>query len=346
VKKEGVLYKQREHFRGWLPRYFTLDSHFLHYYLDRGDVLPRKSLQICKGVIVTTDVVAKVSNGIAYYAFTISHPQSASEYKLSTTSLSESCVWVQCIQEVIDESGGVFESEKDKRRSTGVNKNNSRSSSPPETKRSIKIKKQSEGTIPVAEVPPEPDDPDDPPTAPYRRKAVLAGLSESLSAKVEAAAEKLLQYTYSTDWLPMFEKRGVIATRMAGSGVVCVRGETLLPYTIPEIYGYVCRAENRKSLDAQMDVYTRVKWFSPHTGVEHILFKPVWPTAPRDFVNVTHWRLLRDGTFITLGFSERIEMCPEQEGVVRGSLLIGGYVMQHVPGGTKISIVVQVCISL
>ena len=141
----------------------------------------------------------------------------------------------------------------------------------------------------------------------------------------------------------MFEKPGVVATRKAGSGgAICVRGETTLPYTIPEIYATIASAKARMALDHQLETYERKQWFSHHTGVEYLRFKPVWPTAARDFCNLTHWRLLQDGTFITFGFSAPFpDLCPQTSGLVRADLIIGGYVMRPVSGGTRVHIIVQ-----
>ena len=49
------------------------------------------------------------------------------------------------------------------------------------------------------------------------------------------------------------------------------------------------------------------------------------------------------GTMVTLGLSEKFpDLCPEQSGFVRACLLLGGYVFKPVPGGTLMTIVVQV----
>jgi hypothetical protein len=44
--KQGVLYKQRNHFKGWRSRWFALDEQFLHYYLEKEDMASRNSIQI------------------------------------------------------------------------------------------------------------------------------------------------------------------------------------------------------------------------------------------------------------------------------------------------------------
>ena len=46
VLKEGILYKQRNHFKGWRRRWFALDDQFLHYYLEKEDMASRNSIQI------------------------------------------------------------------------------------------------------------------------------------------------------------------------------------------------------------------------------------------------------------------------------------------------------------
>lgn len=333
IIKEGILYKQRDHLRGWLPRYFTLDQNFLHYYLSKDDIIPRNSFQICKGMIVITDVVAKVSNGVTYYPFTITHPNTSKEYHLSSIHLSESIAWAKAIQALAN--GETISSR-------------SSISSISQTSHEIS-KKLSKDTLvtPADPILIEENLEELHDTDPLQKSLTLANLSDELIVRIEKLIEKILSFTLNCneEWIPMFERNGVIGMKRPGSGLICVRGETILPYTIPEIYGLISMPDKRKELDPQLDTYTRMKEFSYHTGTEHLLFRAVWPTAPRDFCNITHWRLLKNGTFITIGFGDHIPECPEQDGVVRGNLLIGGYVMQPVKGGTRIFIVVQVIIS-
>lgn len=175
--------------------------------------------------------------------------------------------------------------------------------------------------------------------------STLSELNKILKDKIELNILKLLKLTiYSKiNWNYLWEKNDIIATKCFESNLICVRGETILPYTIIEIFNLLSRADCRKDMDSLIDQNQRLKWFSPHTGVERLVYKPVWPTDPRDFSNITHWRLLEDGTLILLAFSHPFEdLCPEQGNYVRGNLLLGGYVMKHVRGGTKVYLVVQV----
>jgi hypothetical protein len=172
-----------------------------------------------------------------------------------------------------------------------------------------------------------------------------SAVPQQFASKVEQNVQNLLHNATddSNDWVIMFEKSGVKASRKNGNAAILVRGVTVFPYTIPEIFEVA--AQKRKEMDSQMAEYTRLKWFSEQTGLEYMKFKPVWPTAARDFCNLTHWRLLDDGTFINMGFSEKFDsLCPEDpnSGLVRAELILGGHVMKPVVGGTQITVVVQV----
>ena len=144
------------------------------------------------------------------------------------------------------------------------------------------------------------------------------------------------------EWEVMFEKTGLVASsRKSSTGAMCVKGVLSMPYTVAEIFEVV--NQKRKELDSQLDVYRRLKWWNEHTGVEYMRFKAQWPTTARDFCNVSQWRLLDNGTLLQFGFSEKFDsLCPEEVGVVRADLILGGYVMRPVQGGTEVSVVVQV----
>lgn len=322
--KEGILYKQRDVVKKWIPRYFKLDKNFLHYYLHKSDVIPRKTLQITKDVKIILDPVSRVVNGTAYYPFIISSPKSSVVYRLSSYHLEEANEWVRILKDIANAE---------------IIRNSFSGSTPC-------IEKPVVSTSPEKveiDLPVENEGPEDESERCLHKAAVIQNLSPQMIEKITQCVDAVLDLSFGSpdEWSILFEKKGVIGSRKIGSGIICVRGETIMPYTIPEIYGIISRPERRKQLDSMLEVYSRIKWFSHHTGVEYLQSKGVWPTAPRDFSNISHWRLLKDGTFITLGYGENIDECPEKDGIVRGNLLIGGYVMQHVPGGTRVFIVVQ-----
>lgn len=176
--------------------------------------------------------------------------------------------------------------------------------------------------------------------------SVESDLPKEIEHEIEMHVLKLMNLTFNnntTQWVSLWNKQDIFASKYYENGLTYVRGETLLPYTINEIFQLLSRSDCRRDMDTLIAQTQRLKWYSPHTGVERLVYKPVWPTDPRDFSNITHWRLLEDGTLVLLAFSYPLkDICPEQPPFVRGRLHLGGYALKHVPGGTKLYLVVQV----
>ncbi len=58
------------------------------------------------------------------------------------------------------------------------------------------------------------------------------------------------------------------------------------------------------------------------------MFKAIWPTAPRDFLALTTWREMDDGSILVTTRSAPDTLCPQQGSFVRGFLHISGYWIQ------------------
>jgi hypothetical protein len=91
-------------------------------------------------------------------------------------------------------------------------------------------------------------------------------------------------------WTPMSHKRDIRAysrTNGPTGPAFYIKGETILPYTVPEIFAAYFNPANRPAIDSQMASYTRLKWLGRHTGMEQMQFKGQWPTTARDACNMT-----------------------------------------------------------
>lgn len=304
--KSGFLLKERETLKGWRPRYFTLNQDFLHYFLNKDDISPRNSLQIDASVIVTlesSDIVTTDSSGNTLFPFVIKHPSSSILFRLASRTLIEATLWVKSIQTVIE-----------KHRNQEPQAENS----------------ECQHTAADDE----------------RHLTPLGNLSSSHQKDLEIAIESLLNFTVNSkhQWNPLYHTDGITAVRTSDvDGVSVIRGESTLNYTIPEIFGVVSRAANRKPLDPMIESYERKKWANVFTGIEYVKYFAKWPTSSRDFCNMTHWRLLPNNIFIMVALSVTDSSCPlrDREDIVRGKLYVGGYVMQQVEGGTNVSIIVK-----
>jgi hypothetical protein len=319
VLKSGYLFKERDTLKGWRPRYFTLDPDFLHYFLSKEDISPRKSLQIDASVIVTLDSSAATnattdSSGNSLFPFTIRHPGTSLSFRLAARSIVEAASWVKYLQAVITKHHKQEEVDME------------------------------EGSTPQDDIPQG-----DESTSP------LGNLSPSQRKDLEFVVDSVLSHTVNSthQWSFLYDTSGVTATRTSDkNGNFIIRGESILPYSILELFGTVSRAANRKILDPMIESYERKKWFNLHTGIEYVKYYAKWPASSRDFCNLTHWRLLPNNTFLMVGVSMPDESCPVglNAETVRARLFFGGYVMQPLPpsaadpspsGRTKVSIIVK-----
>jgi hypothetical protein len=171
---------------------------------------------------------------------------------------------------------------------------------------------------------------------------LLHNLPTGASLRLSKAMEKLILFT--TDyyyWIPTFQVDGVMGWKKSGPGMLTVRGRSVFPFTIPEIFAVLSRPSKRSQFDHQITKF-KIKPLSTYSAIEYLRYKAVWPTAPRDFCNLMHWRVLPDGTFLYFAFSEKFGEFPEVKGAVRANLVVGGYVMRHAPGGTDVHFAMQV----
>ena len=177
----------------------------------------------------------------------------------------------------------------------------------------------------------------------------LEHLPTEVSLEVEAKLRFFLESmtSNSPDWKLFSEKDGLVAKRRTLStsqSTVCVRAEIQLPFFILEVWRLLTDIHRQCQLDPQRQSHERVKEFSPHTWVDYIRFKGVWPTSPRDFVNLVHWRRLADGSVVIYAFSspEMETLCPPSAGVVRGEMAVAGYWLRGNTQGTRVHYLVQV----
>ena len=338
ILKEGFLYKRRDHFSSsWLERYFILDSNFLSYFTShfkeeeeekegkeeqrfelkkRENNPPKRQLKISKDLKINNKIKKEIKNKI-FYCFSIENENPSVSYNLSTEVEREYEEWISILQDLINQKKQSHLNEESFNSSPSSFSSLRSNENPLERHLNQKKLSTLQTTTSPSSRPPTNNNNhnnnndileenldllDD--FSPLQRHLTLKNLSNSMITQIENSVEKILQFSINCteSWRPMFEKNGVIASKRPGDGLICVRGETIIPYTILEIYEFISKIEKRKELDPQIDTYTRIKWFSYHSGLEHILFKAIWPTAARDFCNITHWRLLKNGTFITLGW--------------------------------------------
>jgi hypothetical protein len=312
LRKQGTLYKQRDLMKGWRPRHFVLQDNLLSYYIEQDDASPRNTLDL-SGCSVSTLKSVNV-DGVDYYPFVITHPKTSKSYYLSSDSKLEADIWVAKLLEAANAvmsptPGKEGDSEAAKLPSFIAGSNT-------QLMQNVEHSNETRAYIP-----------------------------EDLLPKIEQKAQYLLDMIAADapGWELMFEKNGLVAKKKPSGNIICVKGELQMPFNLTDVWTLALDGSRQCELDPQRNVHERIKEYSNHTWVDYLKFKGIWPTSPRDFVNVTHWRLLSDGSVIVFSFAERYDdLRPPYDGLVRGELGIAGYRFIPNAQGTKVQYLIQV----
>lgn len=250
--KKGILFKQRDHFKGWRPRLFVLQDNFLHYYLEADDPLPRNSLDLT-GCNVTTSK-PMIVDGNEYFPFVISHPKSTKSYNLSSDSKLEADIW---IAKIIDAANIPVAAS---------------TSSGKETASAISTPAKNE---PVVE---EPSDPNS-----FFLESTIhptetrADTPRSLMQKIEHLCQQLLDCSPmdSQGWDPLWVKDGLTAKKRPANNMIWVKAQIILPFSVYDIFNYITDIQNQRELDPGRLIHERIKCYSNHTWVDYIRYKGV-----------------------------------------------------------------------
>jgi acyl-CoA-binding protein len=313
VVKEGILYKQKDIFKGWRSRYFVLDESFLHYYASKGDIIPLKSILVL-GCTIATVKSTKVGDK-EHFPFVIANHKSQKTYNLSVQSQSEADEWVKAIQSVVQHP------------------------SP-----SSHYSGQIDRLMPRRPKPDSELDGKNSPFYPIRDDQALLAIPEKFLPKINKSIQVVTENCNSEeDWTSLFEKEDVKAHWKTTNAGLCVKSETTVMYSLIDVFSLLVNVNRRKDIDYMLSACRTLKKMSNNTTIEYNRFKQVWPTPTRDLCIITHWRLLKDNSVLIVAFSEKYDdLCPLEEGVVRAELIVQGYILSASSSGTRIQFVSQV----
>ena len=246
---EGKLYKQRDVFKGWRPRDFALQGSFLHYYLEKNDITPKKSMDVSGSSIIE---LPKVTVGaLELYPFVITHPSTTKSYNLASADQNERKIWVRAIKEASlrersqssEQGEGPYMGRLLDRRPHPLVEDNDMT----EEEKAV-----ADRIRPV-----------DPETS-------LENMPKRYAGKMENAVENLLDSVGDdapTKWEKLYVKQGVTVFRAEGSSgasAICVRGEAILPYSPTEVFGTIMNPATIFALHLVLG------------GREHILKPETW----------------------------------------------------------------------
>ncbi|CAI5742118.1 unnamed protein product [Peronospora destructor] len=133
----------------------------------------------------------------------------------------------------------------------------------------------------------------------------------------------------SDGWQFQIEQRGVQVYVRRASGLGVLKGVGYIaqhPYKVLEL---VLDFSRRHTYDPQLLAMQRVHVFNGHTWVDHLTSKAVFPAAARDFVNLTHWRVLADGSIliVTTYAEDDTFVTNQKPHIVRSNNIMTGFLI-------------------
>ena len=145
----------------------------------------------------------------------------------------------------------------------------------------------------------------------------------------------------SPEWKLMFDYQGVHAETLEdGSALLTVRGVLDMPYppyAILRLINACNDMEDPRSFRKapSMKSTKLLNAYDAHTSLRYLEYKGLAFVSGRDFCNIHHWRLADreqpTGAIHSVAYEEeRLDLCPLVTGLVRGKLVIAGYVLEPV----------------
>eukprot|EP00624_Nannochloropsis_granulata_P004637 evm.model.NODE_33083_length_7094_cov_18.459826.1 len=290
--KTGVLYKQRDVFKGWRARTFILKDKLLTYYLHDDDPVPRSTL-ILDGCRVQplkdghTYTVKKEGTGesLLLHPFSITHPDSNQAYHLAATSQEETDEWIRTLKMAaagprrvslrrkpsVDSRLWQQQQQQQQQLEEGGGEGGSRPSS-------------SFG-LPLPEA------------GAFQPMGNAALIPPELGKKVTRAMQAVLENTEGgkqEGWEMVSTRSDVQVLKRPGL-VTSFRGEGRIAAHPVSVLLAVMDLSQRQAYDTHFGFGRRVKIYNAHTWLDYHQYRAVWPTSARDMYNMVHWQVLEGG---------------------------------------------------
>ena len=122
------------------------------------------------------------------------------------------------------------------------------------------------------------------------------------------------------------------APRKGEGSVNCIKGTGLIQAPPEFVFRLLRNPENNSILDDLLKETRIIHKVSESSTLVHLLYKSVWPTAPRDFTAISTAGRYDEHTLVEAGVSVMDPRAPEEKGYVRGNIVCGGYVVKVCPG--------------
>eukprot|EP00944_MAST-04C_sp_MAST-4C-sp1_P006522 g6522.t1 len=184
----------------------------------------------------------------------------------------------------------------------------------------------------------------------YIEACCPAEYKEILEEKISLFLERVAgnKETPNPFWKFNFEKNGVQCFAPSDSEFPGAKGVSVLNYPLRSVFDILIRCGDPNDTlpyrkDPDMKAIDRLEELDAQTGVQYLEYKSMWPVAGRDFTNLTHWRVMKNGVVVIFGFNIKYDPRPPIKGLVRAQTKLGGWCMEPLDGGkkTKLTYIVE-----
>ena len=142
---------------------------------------------------------------------------------------------------------------------------------------------------------------------------------------------------YNLNWVEKNNGKGVtVSTSVVnGSTWQAIRAETVITSTKEKIKDLLLDDTKFGAYDDMFDFCQFIIRIDERTVIRRVAFKAIWPTSPRDFIVLTTWTDLPDGSILVSSKSAGNDVGAEEKGFVRGNILCSGYHIRPYTDGTS-----------
>lgn len=122
------------------------------------------------------------------------------------------------------------------------------------------------------------------------------------------------------------DKQGTVwSTHAPGSSSGIVRAVCKLPVPVETVLNILIDDSRLPDYDSAYEGQDFVEKVDSHTFLRRVRYKGQWGVQARDFILLTTWCRLEDGTYLIASRSAPNEVWPTDQNYVRGNVLVSGY---------------------
>ena len=172
----------------------------------------------------------------------------------------------------------------------------------------------------------------------------LVSLDEKYLSLTKQTGQLLISIANATEqdgWIPLSAKNDVSALKKppakGAPPINCVKGTGMVKAPPEFILRFLKDPSTTTKLDELLKESKTVHEVSGAVHIVHLLYKPVWPTSPREFSVMSVSGQFDKQTWVDAGISVQDPRIPQEKGYVRGELIVGGYVIRSVPDNPELS---------